>query len=57
MTFQSMKGGSVTALIYIATNQRAGRPRPGYLESIVAAATHDGLPQEHVNFLRTWGQI
>ena len=44
--------GAVEALIYTATNQRSGLPRPGYLESIIAAASYHKLPSNYVEFLR-----
>lgn len=37
-------GGTRRALVYIGASTRTGRPRPGYLEGVVAAAEAAGLP-------------
>jgi gamma-glutamylcyclotransferase (GGCT)/AIG2-like uncharacterized protein YtfP len=43
------------ALVYVASDPRPGRPRPGYLEPIVAAAEELGFPADYVEAsLRTW---
>ena len=41
-------GSQVEALIYVAASTRPGRPRPGYLELVVAAGRRLGLPEEYV---------
>lgn len=46
--------GSVACLVYVAANSQAGRPRPGYLELIIAAASAHGLPPAYVAELGGW---
>jgi hypothetical protein len=47
--------GSVTsALVYIGRSRRCGRPQPGYMECIIAAARDWGLPQPYTNTLARW---
>ena len=41
-------GQEVNALIYVAASTTPGRPRPGYLELVVAAARSLGLPAEYI---------
>ncbi|WP_170300738.1 gamma-glutamylcyclotransferase family protein [Rhodoplanes serenus] len=41
----------VRALAYVARSRRRGRPRPGYLALVVAAAREVGLPEPHVRAL------
>jgi gamma-glutamylcyclotransferase (GGCT)/AIG2-like uncharacterized protein YtfP len=36
---------SLEAIVYVAVDQHVGWPRPGYLEAVVAAARHHGLPE------------
>jgi hypothetical protein len=45
--------GAVRALIYLARSSAPGRPRPGYLEGVVAAARSWGLPEDYVQELAT----
>jgi hypothetical protein len=47
-------GGRVPALVYVARDNRAGRPRPGYQESVVTAAHAAGLPAPYVRALERW---
>jgi len=47
-------GRSVRALVYRANETATGRPVAGYLELIVAAARHHGLPTDYVARLETW---
>jgi gamma-glutamylcyclotransferase (GGCT)/AIG2-like uncharacterized protein YtfP len=49
------EGGSVRALIYVGRGgeARGVSPAPGYLESVIAAATSVGLPAEHIAYLRS----
>ncbi len=46
------KGATCRALLYEATERRAGAPRVGYLEEIIAAATACGLPEPYLAELR-----
>lgn len=43
--------GRVAALVYTGRSRTAGRPRPGYLELVVAAARDLGLPHAYVREL------
>jgi hypothetical protein len=47
-------GRNVGALLYLAAETGTGEPRPGYLEAIVAAARHHGLPADYVAQLEGW---
>ena len=49
----SEDGRKVTALVYVAAQNDAGRPRPGYLGRIVTAARHLKLPPEYIEELRS----
>ncbi|HWW94305.1 MAG TPA: gamma-glutamylcyclotransferase family protein [Vicinamibacteria bacterium] len=42
------------ALVYVASDQKAGTPREGYLEQVLAAAQALGLPAEYIAELETW---
>ena len=42
------------ALVYIATDARPGRPKPGYQEGVVAAARVWQLPADYVHGLETF---
>lgn len=42
------------ALIYLAADDGIGRPQPGYLERIVAAAEAAGFPASYVAELAAW---
>jgi hypothetical protein len=42
------------ALVFIACRSERGRPRPGYLASIVEAAQHWQLPPAYVGALARW---
>src|ERR1039458_8707298 len=44
----------VEALIYVASNNSPGIPRPGYLEKIIPAACERGFPPEYVAELESW---
>lgn len=44
----------VEALIYVASNNRPGAPRPGYIEKIIHAACERGFPHEYVAELESW---
>ena len=47
-------GRNVRALLYLAAEIGTGDPQPGYLEAIVAAARHHGLPEDYVARLEGW---
>jgi hypothetical protein len=46
--------GLVLALIYFARRSGEGRPKPGYIELIVAAAREWRLPEDYVGSLQSW---
>lgn len=46
--------GPFQAWVYIDHRVDPGPPRPGYLERIVDAARHHGLPHRWIEFLRRW---
>lgn len=43
-----VEGGARRALIYVGRSAAIGRPRPGYLEQVVAAAKERGLPEAYI---------
>jgi hypothetical protein len=46
--------GRLPALVYVARDGGAGRPQPGYQESVVTAARDVGLPPAYVRSLERW---
>jgi gamma-glutamylcyclotransferase (GGCT)/AIG2-like uncharacterized protein YtfP len=46
--------GSRRAVVYVGRSAKPGAPKPGYMESVVDAATKAGLPQDYVRGLRGW---
>jgi hypothetical protein len=42
------------ALVYLARERVEGRPRPGYLDTVVAAARDWDLPQSYIRSLQRW---
>jgi gamma-glutamylcyclotransferase (GGCT)/AIG2-like uncharacterized protein YtfP len=42
------------ALVYVARPRRHGKPKPGYLELVIAAARDWDLPQSYVSELTRW---
>jgi AIG2-like family len=46
--------GASDTWLYIDHRVEPGAPRPGYLERIVAAAMHHGLPSRWIEFLCRW---
>ena len=50
-------GGRKPALIYRARPGGEGRPKPGYIELVVAAAREWDLPAPYVNALRAWAAV
>ena len=49
----SVAGGP--ALVYVPADRERGTPEAGYLEGVVSAARHHGLPGDYVEELRGWG--
>jgi cation transport regulator ChaC len=47
-------GRQATALVYIASRQGEGTPRPGYIALVVAAAREWELPDAYVRTLARW---
>jgi len=47
-------GGRVQALLYVARERCAGRPRPGYQDIVVAAARDWNFPPDYVRDLARW---
>ena len=47
-------GGVASALVYIGRSSRPGRPRPGYLACVLAAARDWDLPRSYTNALARW---
>ena len=43
------------ALVYVGRSRVPGRPRPGYLEDVLAAARDLNLPPAYVRALARWG--
>ncbi|MCO5093435.1 gamma-glutamylcyclotransferase family protein [Bosea sp. (in: a-proteobacteria)] len=41
-------GGVRRALIYIGRSAEPGKPRPGYMETVIAGAKHFGLPEAYI---------
>ncbi len=54
MPIQWPQGDQHDMLIYVAVNASPGRPQPGYLEKIMAAAKHHRLPENYVQSMATW---
>ncbi|MFL4984302.1 MAG: gamma-glutamylcyclotransferase family protein [Xanthobacteraceae bacterium] len=48
------RDGLMRALAYVARERRAGRPRPGYQDVVVAAARAWNLPADYVGSLERW---
>jgi gamma-glutamylcyclotransferase (GGCT)/AIG2-like uncharacterized protein YtfP len=47
-------GQPLEAMVYIARDSEPAAPRRGYMERIVRAARHHGLPVEYVEELASW---
>lgn len=47
-------GQIVQALIYLASATATGRPKPGYLELVIAAARAHAFPDEYIASLGPW---
>jgi gamma-glutamylcyclotransferase (GGCT)/AIG2-like uncharacterized protein YtfP len=50
------EAGIRRALIYVGKATGVGRPRPGYLDAVLAAATRLGLPKAHLAHLASFGE-
>ncbi len=46
--------GPRRAVVYIGRSAKPGKPLPGYMEGVVEAATHAGLPEEYIRSLQAW---
>lgn len=44
----------VPALVYLARPSREGRPKPGYIELVIAAAREWELPPPYIRSLQRW---
>ena len=47
-------GRRLDALVYIGRSRIAGRPKPGYLDLVLAAARELDLPSDYVASLERW---
>ena len=47
-------GSRRSALVYVARPRRAGRPKPGYMELVIAAARAWNLPPDYIAALQHW---
>ena len=48
------RDGRVAALVYFARPGAVGRPKPGYIELVVAAARQWDLPEPYIRSLQVW---
>jgi gamma-glutamylcyclotransferase (GGCT)/AIG2-like uncharacterized protein YtfP len=48
------RDGCVRALVYVARERVAGRPKPGYQNLVIAAARAWNLPDDYVGGLERW---
>lgn len=51
---ETPSGNIISALIYIARDNKEGRPRKGYMEKIADAAKFHSLPEEYIKELSLW---
>src|SRR5918998_1399858 len=42
------------AIVYVGRSAKPGTPLPDYMEGIVEAARHAGLPEDYIRGLRAW---
>ena len=49
-------GGSLHALVYVGCDTEEGRPRPGYLEAVIAAAIAAHCPAAYARGLAAWAE-
>ena len=50
-------GRHVPALVYVARPREEGRPKPGYMELVVAAAREWELPAAYIRSLGRWSAL
>jgi hypothetical protein len=43
-----VQGGAKRALVYIGRSDEIGRPKPGYMETVIASAKHWALPEAYI---------
>lgn len=46
--------GSRRAVVYVGRSSKPGKPKPGYMEAVMEAATHAGLPDDYIRSLSVW---
>jgi hypothetical protein len=46
--------GPRRAVVYIGRSAKSGAPKPGYMEGVVEAAEHAGLPKDYIQNLKGW---
>jgi hypothetical protein len=51
------EGELMPALVYFARPRGEGRPKPGYIELVVAAAREWNLPPRHIRALEAWLEL
>lgn len=45
---------AVDALVYVASSNEPGKPRPGYMERILRGATSHNIPIANIEELKSW---
>jgi hypothetical protein len=50
-------GELMPALVYFARPRSEGRPKPGYIELVIAAAREWNLPPRHIRALEAWLEL
>src|ERR671913_576533 len=46
--------GPRRALVYVGRSARPGAAKPGYMEGVIEAAAHAGLPEDYIRSLGAW---
>jgi hypothetical protein len=46
--------GPRRAILYVGRSAKPGKPLPGYMEGVVEAARHAGLPEDYIRSLKAW---
>jgi gamma-glutamylcyclotransferase (GGCT)/AIG2-like uncharacterized protein YtfP len=46
--------GPRRAIVYLGRSARPGAPKPGYMEGVIEAAAHAGLPEDYIRSLGAW---
>ncbi len=54
VTVETPIAGCVVAFAYVATNSQIGRPRPGYLDAVLAGAIERELPNNYIGEIASW---